>query len=318
MSQNPIVSVVMITYGHENYIREAIEGVLMQNCDFEVELIVANDCSPDKTDLIIKDIIQNHPRGNWIKYHHHEKNLGMMPNFIFALQQAKGNYIALCDGDDYWIDALKLQKQVDFLELNSSYSLVCSAYKSVFAQTNEEEVILKDKETYEDNTANGFDITIERFLKDWLTQPLTLLFRKEYYNLKDLNIYKYTRDVHFIYHLLKKANGYYMKEVFGVYNIHGQGVFTSTSSTQRLIIAYEIYKELYQNNKEDKFLKKVYVNFLYNLINNKAYLDNSLYKVHKLVWELFGLIENKNDFKKALRIVNTQYIGIKNIFKKRV
>ena len=118
-----MVSVVMMTYGHENYIRQAIEGVLMQNCFFEVELIVANDCSTDKTDLIIKDIIQNHPRGNWIKYHHHEKNVGMMPNFIFALHQATGKYVALCDGDDYWTDPLKLQKQVGFLEENEEYVL---------------------------------------------------------------------------------------------------------------------------------------------------------------------------------------------------
>ena len=68
MNQKPRVSVVMITYGHENFIRQAIEGVLMQNCDFEVELIVANDCSPDNTDYIINDIIQNHPQGKWITY----------------------------------------------------------------------------------------------------------------------------------------------------------------------------------------------------------------------------------------------------------
>ena len=118
-----VVSVVMITYGHENYIRQAIEGVLMQNCNFAVELIVANDCSPDTTDYIINDIIQNHPQGKWITYHKHPKNLGMMPNFIFALQQAQGEYIALCEGDDYWTDPYKLQKQVDFLEANEEYVL---------------------------------------------------------------------------------------------------------------------------------------------------------------------------------------------------
>ena len=123
MNQKPRVSVVMITYGHENYIRQAIEGVLVQNCDFEVELIVANDCSPDNTDYIINDIIQNHPQGKWITYHKHPKNLGMMPNFIFALQQAQGEYIALCEGDDYWTDPYKLQKQVDFLEANEEYVL---------------------------------------------------------------------------------------------------------------------------------------------------------------------------------------------------
>jgi len=117
----PIVSVCMITYGHEKFIEEAINGVLMQECDFEVELIIANDCSPDGTDAVIQEIVRNHPRGSWIKYIRHEKNIGMMPNFIFALKQCKGKYIALCEGDDYWTDPLKLQKQVGFLVGNSKY-----------------------------------------------------------------------------------------------------------------------------------------------------------------------------------------------------
>ena len=150
MSQKPRVSVVMITYGHENFIRQAIEGVLMQNCDFEVELIVANDCSPDNTDYIINDIIQNHPQGKWITYHKHPKNLGMMPNFIFALQQAQGEYIALCEGDDYWTDPFKLQKQVDFLEANPDY--VLCFHKVKILKTNGELVddfITKVPENYE-------------------------------------------------------------------------------------------------------------------------------------------------------------------------
>lgn len=116
-----LISVVMITYGHEKFIEQAIQGVLMQECTFDVELILANDCSPDKTDVIIQDIIKNHPRANRIKYSRHKKNIGMMPNFVFALNSVKGKYTALCEGDDYWTDCLKLQKQVDFLEANSEY-----------------------------------------------------------------------------------------------------------------------------------------------------------------------------------------------------
>ena len=123
MKQNPKVSVCMITYSHENYIREAIEGVLMQECDFEVELILANDCSPDKTDEVIQDILKNHPKASWIKYLKHDKNIGMMPNFIFSMKQCSGDYIALCEGDDYWTDPLKLQKQVDFLKVNPDFVL---------------------------------------------------------------------------------------------------------------------------------------------------------------------------------------------------
>ena len=120
----PKVSVAMITYGHEKYIKEAIEGVLMQVCDFEIELIVANDKSPDKTEVVVMDIIKNHPNGHWIKYTRHEDNKGMMPNFMWSLEQCEGQYIALCEGDDYWIDPSKLQKQVDLMEANTDCTLV--------------------------------------------------------------------------------------------------------------------------------------------------------------------------------------------------
>jgi glycosyltransferase involved in cell wall biosynthesis len=132
---NPKVSVCMITYGHEKFIREAIEGVLMQECDFQVELVIANDCSPDTTDVVVNDILKNHPRASWISYIKHKKNIGMMPNFVFAMKQCKGEYIALCEGDDYWTDPLKLQKQVGFLEENPEYALTSTYYKILNQKT---------------------------------------------------------------------------------------------------------------------------------------------------------------------------------------
>ena len=120
--QNTVkLSVCMITYVHEKYIHQAIEGVLIQECNFEIELIIANDSSPDKTDKVIEEILKSHPKASKIKYFKQKKNIGMMPNFIFALKQCSGKYVALCEGDDFWTDSLKLQKQVDFLENNLDY-----------------------------------------------------------------------------------------------------------------------------------------------------------------------------------------------------
>ena len=117
MVVTPKVSVCMITYGHEKYIREAIDGVFMQETNFEIELIIADDASPDGTKEIIASICKNHPKGNSIKYFRQDSNIGMMPNFVFALTKSEGEYVAVCEGDDYWIDSLKLQKQVDFVVL---------------------------------------------------------------------------------------------------------------------------------------------------------------------------------------------------------
>ncbi|MDN3204703.1 glycosyltransferase [Algoriphagus sediminis] len=111
----------MITYNHEKYISEAIEGVLMQEVDFAVELLIADDCSTDRTGEIVQSYIKTDPRGSWIKYTRQESNIGMMGNFVWALENCKGKYIALCEGDDYWVDMNKLQTQANFLESHQSY-----------------------------------------------------------------------------------------------------------------------------------------------------------------------------------------------------
>ncbi|WP_394752350.1 glycosyltransferase family 2 protein [Crenothrix sp.] len=122
-AEKPVVSVSMITYNHKNYIEEAINGVLMQETDFEVELVISNDNSPDQTDAIIQRILKEHPKSHWIKYIKHEKNIGMMPNLIDNLQRCTGEYIAICEGDDYWTDPLKLQFQIDEMKKNPNCDL---------------------------------------------------------------------------------------------------------------------------------------------------------------------------------------------------
>src|SRR5688572_14136755 len=114
-----MVSVCMITYGHEPFIREAIEGVLMQRVEFNIEFIIADDASPDGTEQIIKEYVLSHPKRHCIRYTKHESNKGMIGNLVWAIGECNGKYIALCEGDDYWTDPLKLQKQVDFLEQNN-------------------------------------------------------------------------------------------------------------------------------------------------------------------------------------------------------
>lgn len=123
----------MITYGHEKYIQQAVEGVLMQECAFDVELIIANDCSPDDTDKIIEEIRKNNKHASRIKYIRQEKNIGMTANMLFALQYCDGTYIAFCEGDDYWTDSLKLHKQVEYLVSNPGVALIYTKYK-VFIQ----------------------------------------------------------------------------------------------------------------------------------------------------------------------------------------
>lgn len=157
-----MVSVCMITYGHEKYIQQAIEGVLMQECAFEVELVIANDCSPDNTDNIIKEIQKSNSRSSRIKYIRQEKNVGMTANMLFALQHCKGSYVAFCEGDDYWTDPLKLQKQRDYFLANPGIGLIYTDY-NVFIQNTGETIaspavkqIAEVDEVYNELMKNNF------------------------------------------------------------------------------------------------------------------------------------------------------------------
>jgi glycosyltransferase involved in cell wall biosynthesis len=124
LGKKPLVSVLMLTYNHEKFIEQAVRGVLNQLCNFDFELIIAEDCSPDNTRAVLMSVISNHPMGYCVKYTRHDQNLGMHRNAHFVMQAAVGKYIAICEGDDFWSDPSKLQKQVDFLEQNEDYGLV--------------------------------------------------------------------------------------------------------------------------------------------------------------------------------------------------
>lgn len=127
------VSVVMITYNHEKYIRHALESVMMQKTTFSYEILIGDDCSNDKTVQIAEDVLKNYT-GKAILLAR-KKNIGMNANSYDLCCQAKGKYIAELEGDDFWIDKYKLQKQFDFLESHPN----CSAYAHKMAVVNERE-----------------------------------------------------------------------------------------------------------------------------------------------------------------------------------
>lgn len=117
---NPKVSVHMITYNHERFIKQALDSVLMQNVNFEYEIVIGEDCSTDRTQEIVLQFQQTYP--DRIRPLLREKNVGMNVNFIETLQACRGKYIALLEGDDYWTSRQKLQRQVDFLDCHPDCS----------------------------------------------------------------------------------------------------------------------------------------------------------------------------------------------------
>lgn len=139
LCKNPVVSVRMITYNHEPYIRQAIEGVMMQKTDFEFELVIGEDCSQDKTREICFEYQKKYPdkiRVLW--WHENVSKLGGNGRRVSA--HCRGDFIAFCEGDDYWIDPLKLQKQVDVMRKNTNVGLCFCGAKIFYGTKNNWEI----------------------------------------------------------------------------------------------------------------------------------------------------------------------------------
>lgn len=123
----PLVSIRTSTYNHGPYIKQCIEGVLMQKTNFPFEYIIGEDCSTDETREIVFDYAKRYP--NIIRVITANYNVGSKANGRRCINACRGKYMAICEGDDYWIDPYKLQKQVDFLEEHSEYSFSCTAFR---------------------------------------------------------------------------------------------------------------------------------------------------------------------------------------------
>lgn len=248
---NLLVSVVMITYGHEKYIEKSINGVLSQVLDGKIELLISDDRSPDNTENIVNKIITEHPNGSWIKYIKHSENKGAIPNFAWSISQAEGKYIAICEGDDYWTDPLKLQKQINFLDHNEDYS-ICFHHVD---EVDENGKLISEKIVQSEIEEK--DYTIDDLSKGNFIHTPSVVFRKNVQKLPDFFIFSPLGD--YPLHMINASYGKikYFPDTMAVYRV-GAGIWSSqtriykvinTLFTLKLLISYfssatEIKKEL--------------------------------------------------------------------------
>ena len=134
-THKPLVSVAVISYNHGSYIRKCLDSILMQKTNFSFEVVIGDDCSTDETVSIIREFEQKFP--NIIKPIYQSKNVGGAANaYGSCYPKLSGKYVAICEGDDYWTDENKLQKQVDFLEQHPDYVLTFHRVNSVDKDDN--------------------------------------------------------------------------------------------------------------------------------------------------------------------------------------
>lgn len=305
MNQAPLVSICCITYNHAPYIKDCLEGMLQQQTTFPIEILIHDDASTDGTEEIIREYAQRHPHLIFPLYETENKfsqGYGDKMDIVFNYARAKGRYIAYCEGDDYWTDPLKLQRQVDFLESHADYSVCfhrCSHLDDESGRMQPDDCGALFAKGVE-----GCDITLDMFFARWITQPLTMVFRRSMFSDAWQKQYKYYRDMHEIYHLLLAGKGYIFAFDGGVYRYHSGGIHSKLSKLAYCTTSLPIDKEFYKVSPS-KYSRRSYELTLQEYILLTA-VDNRLKAVCMLPGYLWVSKKPKTCFKMLNNILRKQ------------
>ena len=219
----PMVSICCVTYNHFEYIKDCIEGFLMQKTNFEFEIIIHDDYSADGTLEILLEYEKKYPKKfKLVLQNENQWSKGVRGIFArFTFPMAKGKYIALCEGDDYWTDPLKLQKQVDFLEENEEYAAVF--HNSIILNEVDNKTSLYRNE-WDKNT----EVSAEQIISGGggIYPTVSIMFRanaSRYFNELPEG---FSGDTILSLSILLSGKFYYINEVMSVYRLHSRGVYS--------------------------------------------------------------------------------------------
>ena len=273
----PLLSVFTITYNHAPFIRQCIEGVLMQKTDFPFEFVIGEDCSTDGTREIVLDYAKKNPE--IIRVITSESNVGMSENAKRTGRACQGKFVALCDGDDYWTDPYKLQKQVDFLESHPDYSMCCHASKIIFEDSEQQAEVVRLADTDTTFTIDDFLApTGKNFIRTESVVCNVELVREVPEEFQNMIVGDYPMFLLMAYH----GNIRYLDQVMSVYRKHGGGIWSSKTTNAEF--------------QEKYCLSIVQMHKRFDEYSGYVYHD----KIQKrLAYSYYALIENSFNYNKA-------------------
>ncbi|HMH32107.1 MAG TPA: glycosyltransferase [Puia sp.] len=233
---SPRCAVWMVTYNHEKYIAEAIESVLKQETSFTYKLFIGDDCSSDSTTDICRIYSERYP--DKIDLVVNEKNRGAHGNGVRTYHrclQSGAEYLALCEGDDYWTDPHKLQKQIGFLESNRDYA-ICFHNSKIINDEEPEKISFSNLPDQPETSEFG-DLAEKEFI-----YTATCLFRSEDLKKFPQKHYRYLNN--YTLDLNNAQYGYikYLDEVMSVYRKHRGGIWSMVAREKTLIEHLPVYK----------------------------------------------------------------------------
>lgn len=290
--KTPLVSICCLCYNHEKFIRQCIEGFLIQKVNFDIEIIINDDASQDDSVRIITEYQSKYPNlfvCVFQKENQYSKGVNLL-SLIFS--KARGKYIAYCEGDDYWTDPLKLQKQVDFLENNQEY-IMCS-HSFLYLDNGSQKLSYYYNNEFKNDIK--YDLNYYISYKLWLTQIMTMLYRKEGLDPDLLSRYSNAKDVTICYCLLKNGSGYFMNENMSVYRRHSQGVWSGLDSGKQKISEINAILGIYLIERDN-----VAAQYLLNCLNRTGY------------WGVLNVMRNAPLLCKIIKIIHKHY-GLNTAF----
>lgn len=259
---------------HEAYVRQAIESILMQKTDFGFELVICDDHSTDNTTPIVEQMKLNHPEGYKIRFYRHPKNVGMHLNSLYSSRQCRGKYIALCEGDDYWTDPLKLQKQVDFMERHQDFT-------GIFTNAQVQNIERNKTYPFVKNMTEG-EVNLKSILsKGGVIYPTaSLLFRSNILQKIDSTLFiQMPEDTLIIVMTGIHGKVYFMNEITCVYRMWSGSVFGLVRNDKRKEAAwkerhlkgYVSIKKIVPDELRSVLQDKISKNSLFIILNSSKF-----------------------------------------------
>jgi len=233
----PLVSVFVLTYNHEKYIEQALDGILNQKVNFNYEIVIGDDYSTDATRSILLQYQTRNPDKINLLLHPH--NLGAMVNQLATIKACKGKYMAICEGDDYWTDCFKLQRQIDFLETNPEYS-VC--FHNVEYRYHSEKIPSVLALSIEEPTTSSFrDLAI----RNNYIPTCSVVYRNKF-SEEFIELLKISKIGDWVLSLFISQTGkiHYIPNVMGVYRVHSGGVWGKLNKEERFLLLMDTIDKL--------------------------------------------------------------------------
>ncbi len=273
--EEPLVSVCIITYNHEKWISAAIDSVLMQETDFLCELIIADDCSTDKTREIILSYAEKFP----VKLIFQKKNKGAAENWIELMEAPIGKYVAYFEGDDSWVDPLKLKKQVKVLNENTDVVL-CYSNAKINDTKNPASSIYFTPANKPAERINKYAV-----IKHCVVPTCTIVFRNNLITFPDWFVQARAGDYFLLYLLSKHGDMFYYDEALALYNHHYNGLSRKTNLSQALYNDALLNYNLIEFFHGDKNIVKIVIDKNIEAINN-LFHRREYKSAIKLFWRL--------------------------------